>query len=64
MSEEDFAVFRAFAEIVARSENEVVVIDTAPTGHTLPLLDSTQSYHKEIARSQGDSPESVENLLP
>lgn len=61
---QEIAVFRAFAEIVARSENEVVVIDTAPTGHTLLLLDSTQSYHKEIARSQGDIPESVRNLLP
>lgn len=61
---QEIAIFRAFAEIVARSENEVVVIDTAPTGHTLLLLDSTQSYHKEIARSQGDIPESVKNLLP
>jgi arsenite/tail-anchored protein-transporting ATPase len=61
---QEIAVFRAFAEIVERSENEVVVIDTAPTGHTLLLLDSTQSYHKEIQRSQGDIPESVKNLLP
>jgi len=41
-----------------------VVIDTAPTGHTLLLLDATQSYHKEIQKSQGDIPESVKNLLP
>jgi arsenite-transporting ATPase len=41
-----------------------VVIDTAPTGHTLLLLDSTQSYHREIQRSQGDIPESVKKLLP
>lgn len=61
---QEIAVFRAFAEIVERSENEVVVIDTAPTGHTLLLLDSTQSYHKEIQRSQGEIPESVKNLLP
>ncbi|MCY6483836.1 arsenical pump-driving ATPase [Clostridium aestuarii] len=61
---QEIAVFRAFAEIVKRSENEVVVIDTAPTGHTLLLLDSTQSYNKEIQRSQGDIPESVKNLLP
>lgn len=61
---QEIAVFRAFAEIVDRSENEVVVIDTAPTGHTLLLLDSTQSYHKEIQRSQGDIPESVKKLLP
>lgn len=61
---QEIAVFRAFAEIVERSENEVVVIDTAPTGHTLLLLDSTQSYHKEIQRSQGDIPASVKKLLP
>ncbi|HEY5562560.1 MAG TPA: arsenical pump-driving ATPase [Clostridiaceae bacterium] len=61
---QEIAVFRAFAEIVERSENEVVVIDTAPTGHTLLLLESTQSYNKEIQRSQGDIPESVKKLLP
>jgi len=61
---QEIAVFRAFAEIVERSENEVVVIDTAPTGHTLLLLDSTQSYHKEIQRSQGDIPQYVKKLLP
>lgn len=61
---QEIAVFRAFAEIVDRSEDEVVVIDTAPTGHTLLLLESTQSYNKEIARTQGDIPESVKKLLP
>ena len=61
---QEIAVFRAFAEIVERCENEVVVVDTAPTGHTLLLLDSTQSYHKEIQRTQGDVPESVKKLLP
>lgn len=61
---QEIAVFRAFADIVERSENEVVVIDTAPTGHTLLLLDSTQSYNKEIQRSQGDVPESAKKLLP
>ena len=61
---QEIAVFRAFAEIVDEADNEIVVIDTAPTGHTLLLLDSTQSYHKEIQKSQGDIPESVKNLLP
>lgn len=61
---QEIAVFRAFADIVKKSENEVIVIDTAPTGHTLLLLDSTQSYNKEIARSNGDIPESVKELLP
>lgn len=61
---QEIAVFRAFAQIVERAKNEVVVIDTAPTGHTLLLLDSTQSYHREISRLQSDIPESVRNLLP
>lgn len=61
---QEIAVFRAFADIVERAEKEVVVIDTAPTGHTLLLLDSTQSYHKEVQRTMGDTPESVKKLLP
>lgn len=61
---QEIAVFRAFAEIVKKSEDEVIVIDTAPTGHTLLLLDSTQSYNREIARSNGDIPDSVRELLP
>ncbi|MBY0201371.1 arsenical pump-driving ATPase [Priestia megaterium] len=61
---EEIAVFRAFADVVAKSEDEIVVIDTAPTGHTLLLLDATQSYHKELERSTGEVPESVKKLLP
>ena len=61
---EEIAVFQAFAEVVAKSENEIVVIDTAPTGHTLLLLDASQSYSKEIERSTGEVPESARKLLP
>lgn len=61
---QEIAVFRAFAEVVERAENEIVVIDTAPTGHTLLLLDSTLSYHKEVQRTQGNIPDSVRKLLP
>lgn len=61
---QEIAVFREFAAIVDRADNEVVVIDTAPTGHTLLLLDSTQSYHKEVQRTMGDTPEFVKKLLP
>ena len=39
---EEIAIFQAFAEVVAKSENEMVVIDTAPTGHTLLLLDASR----------------------
>ncbi len=61
---QEIAVFRAFAEIVDKAENEVVIIDTAPTGHTLLLLDSTQSYHREVQRTKGETPVSVQRLLP
>jgi arsenite-transporting ATPase len=61
---QEIAVFRAFAEVVDKADNEIVVIDTAPTGHTLLLLDSTQSYHREVKRTQGDIPENVKKLLP
>ncbi|UOQ93959.1 arsenical pump-driving ATPase [Halobacillus shinanisalinarum] len=61
---EEIAVFRAFAEQVAKCEDEIVVIDTAPTGHTLLLLDSAEKYHKELTKSTGEVPESVKTLLP
>ena len=61
---QEIAVFRAFAELVEKADDEIVVIDTAPTGHTLLLLDSTLSYHKEVERTQGQIPESVKKLLP
>jgi arsenite-transporting ATPase len=61
---QEIAVFRAFAEIVDKAENEIVVIDTAPTGHTLLLLESTQSYNQEIERSNGNIPQSAKKLLP
>jgi len=61
---QEIAVFRAFAEIVERADDQVVVIDTAPTGHTLLLLESTQSYNHEIQRTKGEIPASVARLLP
>ena len=61
---QEIAVFRAFAEVVDKANDQVVVIDTAPTGHTLLLLESTQSYNHEIERTKGEIPESVMRLLP
>lgn len=61
---QEIAVFRAFAEIVEKADDQIVVIDTAPTGHTLLLLESTESYDKEIQRTKGETPESVRRLLP
>ena len=61
---EEIAVFRAFANVIAESKDQIVVIDTAPTGHTLLLLDASEAYHKEISRSSGEIPDSVRDLLP
>ncbi len=61
---EEIAVFRAFAKIVAQGTDRFVVIDTAPTGHTLLLLDASESYHREVSRSMSDIPEAVRQLLP
>jgi arsenite-transporting ATPase len=61
---EEIAVFRAFANAVAAGTNKFVVLDTAPTGHTVLLLDSALAYHREVTRQTSEMPESVENLLP
>jgi len=61
---EEIAVFRAFAEAVAHGEEQFVVIDTAPTGHTLLLLDAAEAYHREVLRKSRGTPEAVQQLLP
>lgn len=61
---EEVAVFRAFARVVAEGMERFVVLDTAPTGHTLLLLDATESYHREVARRGSALPEEVRQLLP
>ena len=61
---EEIAVFRAFARTVDRGKAGFVVLDTAPTGHTLLLLDATEAYHRDVLRNLSDMPESVRELLP
>lgn len=61
---EEIAVFRAFARAVSEGSNRFVVLDTAPTGHTILLLDSALAYHREVSRQANQITESVENLLP
>jgi len=61
---EEIAVFRAFARTVERGKDGFVVLDTAPTGHTLLLLDATEAYHRDVLRNLSDMPESVRELLP
>lgn len=60
---EEVAVFRAFAREAGRAETSFVLLDTAPTGHTLLLLDSSQSYHRELER-QSRSKSTALELLP
>ncbi|PEN05238.1 arsenical pump-driving ATPase [Longimonas halophila] len=48
---QEVAVFRAFSRVVGQARRQFVVVDTAPTGHTLLLLDTTGSYHREVLRT-------------
>lgn len=48
---EEVAVFHAFSRIVNEGRRGVVILDTAPTGHTLLLLDATGAYHREVLRT-------------
>ncbi len=50
---EEVAVFHAFSKAIQQAKRKFVVIDTAPTGHTLLLLDTAGSYHREIIRNTG-----------
>ncbi|MGE5287649.1 MAG: ArsA-related P-loop ATPase, partial [Micromonosporaceae bacterium] len=50
----ELAVFRAFSGLLATARDQHVIIDTAPTGHTLLLLDVTGAYHRQAMRSYGD----------
>jgi arsenite/tail-anchored protein-transporting ATPase len=56
---EEVAVFHAFSRIVNEARRGVVVLDTAPTGHTLLLLDATGAYHREVQRTSTLPPERV-----
>jgi arsenite/tail-anchored protein-transporting ATPase len=61
---EEIAVFRAFAREVAGGRDRFVVLDTAPTGHTLLLLDASEAYHRELQRqARSTQPEAVLHLL-
>ena len=61
---EEIAVFRAFARTVSAGQDQFVVLDTAPTGHTILLLDAAEAYHREVLRTQADMPDAVRQLLP
>ena len=52
---EEIAVFQAFSRAIREGGKKFVVMDTAPTGHTLLLLDATGAYHRDIARQMGET---------
>ncbi len=52
---EEVAVFQAFSRVIREAGRKFVIMDTAPTGHTLLLLDTTGSYHREVSRQMGSS---------
>ena len=52
---EEIAVFQAFSRVIREAGKKFVVMDTAPTGHTLLLLDTTGAYHREVSRQMGSS---------
>ncbi|MGJ0362222.1 arsenical pump-driving ATPase [Aliarcobacter cryaerophilus] len=62
---EEIAVFKAFAKTVDKAKDSYVVLDTAPTGHTLLLLDASQAYHKELSKNKANEMEKeLVELLP
>lgn len=60
---EEIAVFQAFSRAVNEARRRFVVIDTAPTGHTLLLLDATGSYHRDIVRQMGEGTSFVTPMM-
>ncbi|MFA9373050.1 MAG: arsenical pump-driving ATPase [Poseidonibacter sp.] len=62
---EEIAIFEAFAKTVAIAKDRFVVLDTAPTGHTLLLLDASSAYHKEVLKnSNNEMSEELSSLIP
>lgn len=64
----EIAAFNEFSNFITnrevQQEYDHIIFDTAPTGHTLLLLESTESYDREIQRAKGETPEAVRRLLP
>ncbi len=61
---EEVAVFGEFSHLVTQARRQFVVIDTAPTGHTLLLLDTTGSYHRQMTRNDGGAGKALRQVTP
>jgi arsenite-transporting ATPase len=60
---DEVAVFQQFSHVVFQARKQFVVLDTAPTGHTLLLLDATGSYHREITRQMSEGARFITPLM-
>ncbi len=60
---EEIAVFQAFSKVIREAQQQFVVMDTAPTGHTLMLLDATGSYHRDIMRHAKDGSKVITPMM-
>ena len=62
---EEIAIFEAFASTVNKAKERFVVLDTAPTGHTLMLLDASNAYHKELSKNvKNENSDDLIQLIP
>ena len=62
---EEIAFFKAFSDIMENQEDmDYVIVDTAPTGHTLLLLDSSENHHRELKKNQLKLPVMLKHYYP
>jgi arsenite/tail-anchored protein-transporting ATPase len=60
---EEIAVFQAFSRVLRESRQKFVVVDTAPTGHTLLLIDATGAYHRDVVRNMQSKTHAVTPMM-
>mgnify|MGYP001302796636 CR=1 FL=1 len=61
---EEIAVFTAFSRLIMQARSNFVVLDTAPTGHTLLLLDATGAYHRQVVGNENTAIASARIVTP
>lgn len=60
---EEVAVFHAFSKVVSEAHSSFVVLDTAPTGHSLLLMDATGAYHRQSIRDLTKAGMNIERII-
>jgi arsenite-transporting ATPase len=61
---EEVAVFHAFSRVVNEARTAFVVLDTAPTGHSLLLMDATGAYHRQMTQQYQGSANAGHIITP